>query len=1657
MSLPSRDRDLSSQRDLTPQSTPARSTSRNSRARTDVDMYSPTPNGEGQADMFSSVDAAAQEIKRELNVQGEMVRDNRDRVEAMRKQLKRFQQITADNDKEIKALRAERFKMMSEMAEVAPESTIKFASEEDTMRRNFSKSSFLVPHADFSHEEQKELESRVLEDESEMEESRTGSDSDSEVGSVCGNTGISEDFDYEIDSIPSIKQYRSQICEPKAREQDTENIALNISIDYTFGYGIRGVSNNLFWTASRHFVYFVSSFGVVQDPISLEQRHFIGHRQQINCICLHPDGCTVATGEKALEPKVYVWDSSSAFPNPKAAPIQGFHTKGIRSMCFGKDGRYLFIVGCDENNTISMYDWRAGQILCSEFGGKGSILMVRCNLFDGDFATVGPRHMRLWKLVVSTGMEYISGSTPMSTWQKKLKWENGVFGRHGRDKSHTLLCVDFVGPGITVTGSKAGEIFVWKGLVLVQSVQAHRGPVFSLAVTPMESFCLVNSGGKDGRVGSWIYDSSLRISETFVELPNNYQNTVRAMSRHSTTNEILVGTAAGIILKLSMNSDLAWKTVVDGHGRGTLNAISVHSSGQMFVSGGSDAVLYLWQIRHSEALWKCVLANSISSVAYSPDCSRIACGMEKGGGIIVSQTPSKRLSVTSYKWAENLKFPISIISYSPDGGLLAFSCKNKIEIISSNSTRVKLGSFGHHHSSVKSIDWSSDGEYIVSSAENYELLFWSRSSCSPVFASSLAELYYPDNRPSWKTWTSRLGWPVLGLIADNEDENKIASLSRDSTVNRCAVGYIDGNIRLVPYPCETSFGSWKGQKHIGPVSNVVFCTELDEERETVNARTSLLSAGLLDICLCMWKVYKASDELHDVDSNFKNVREQHEEVHRYIELSSLYLEQVASEVDPVLHQEPDEFESVRPFAQSIYPPTSYTYSDLIQHKLQRIRICGLTCLHGDSILLGKRDSTVLYAADGLCIVHNLSPDLDDRIPTQKCFSRHKGSVISMDRHVDQVTVVSCDNGKDSPILIWSMESLMLQSELTVPEGKPCLVSFSQDEEGQFLVVLSVSSRVLIWVWDWRQAEIIAMEIADENIHNKVLCVAQSSFQNVSGFSVLTSGVNHLKLWRCYGFSDSHKKMKMQASQLRTKNEDLPLFLSATFLSQDLFATGSEWGEIYLWKDVSLIKKFQCHAGPIFAIERDDLSATVLTAGREKSIKFWGYDFNLKFEISLEQFLDGSIIEDRRNKSNFCIYSAKWNSLHNRVTFVTSTHDLFHLSFQESTLKEIQYDLCYHHKGKITCIASHPRKLLFASAAEDYTIRIWSMERDPQDPQLLGIIDLPEKPTAICMLGSEQSRLIVGFVTGMITMIEMDQLHGRASLEDFKVSDTVKRSSERVSCLAVSPCETFLACGSADSSIYLFEIARRLEFVVALKGHMGFVSEIDWDVQSRYLQSTSSCEELKFWSLESRREVKRGNEVCDLNWAKFTCRFGWAVQSCIPPVDTSILKVVCRQNVEPYRYFCAGYEDGSIKLFPFPSRNSTFCKSFQAISSNIQHLAFSFDDSLLVVASGNNPILEFFHVAEDIPIPETNDDIESIIRRYDKFRKEFVDDERDTPDTGEDENISVVKPYFKALFPPDNISNLKSGQNNIKGIELDHVYGYRGQLEFTMCWTCQALE
>jgi microtubule-associated protein-like 6 len=69
-----------------------------------------------------------------------------------------------------------------------------------------------------------------------------------------------------------------------------------LDLEYVYGYRCHDSRSNLRYLNSGKIVYHTAGVGIVMDPESNTQQHFMGHNDDILCMALHPDGKTVATG-----------------------------------------------------------------------------------------------------------------------------------------------------------------------------------------------------------------------------------------------------------------------------------------------------------------------------------------------------------------------------------------------------------------------------------------------------------------------------------------------------------------------------------------------------------------------------------------------------------------------------------------------------------------------------------------------------------------------------------------------------------------------------------------------------------------------------------------------------------------------------------------------------------------------------------------------------------------------------------------------------------------------------------------------------------------------------------------------------------------------------------------------------------------------------------------------------------------------------------------------------------------------------------------------------------------------------------------------------------------------------------------------------------------
>lgn len=133
----------------------------------------------------------------------------------------------------------------------------------------------------------------------------------------------------------------------KPNKRDGEAPDAELALEYVYGYRCHDARNNLRYTADDKLVYHCAGVGVVMDKRLNTQKFFMDHRDDIHCLAIHPNGRICATGQIGPKPRLCVWDNQTMeclamFTTPL--------TKGIKTVAFSNDGKYLVASAMDDDH-----------------------------------------------------------------------------------------------------------------------------------------------------------------------------------------------------------------------------------------------------------------------------------------------------------------------------------------------------------------------------------------------------------------------------------------------------------------------------------------------------------------------------------------------------------------------------------------------------------------------------------------------------------------------------------------------------------------------------------------------------------------------------------------------------------------------------------------------------------------------------------------------------------------------------------------------------------------------------------------------------------------------------------------------------------------------------------------------------------------------------------------------------------------------------------------------------------------------------------------------------------------------------------------------------------------------------------------------------------
>lgn len=152
-------------------------------------------------------------------------------------------------------------------------------------------------------------------------------------------------------------------------------------------------------------------------------------------------------------------------------------------------------------------------------------------------------------------------------------------------------------------------------------------------------------------------------------------------------------------------------------------AVAFSPNGETLASGGADGEIFLWDVTSGEnqLIIKAVgSGNSVTSLAYHPDGKTLGagCWME-GGGMLWDVATGKNIAKFKpdrvySEIAQNTEDMTYSVAFSPNGQSFAQGCDNGLIVLWDVNSRAITSVLYGHANLVRSIDFSPDGNTLVS-------------------------------------------------------------------------------------------------------------------------------------------------------------------------------------------------------------------------------------------------------------------------------------------------------------------------------------------------------------------------------------------------------------------------------------------------------------------------------------------------------------------------------------------------------------------------------------------------------------------------------------------------------------------------------------------------------------------------------------------------------------------------------------------------------------------------------------------------------------------------------------------------------------------------------------------------------------------------------
>uniref|UniRef100_A0A8C2DN31 EMAP like 6 n=1 Tax=Cyprinus carpio TaxID=7962 RepID=A0A8C2DN31_CYPCA len=497
-------------------------------------------------------------------------------------------------------------------------------------------------------------------------------------------------------------------------------------------------------------------------------------------------------------------------------------------------------------------------------------------------------------------------------------------------------------------------------------------------------------------------------------------------------------------------------------------------------------------------------------------------------------------------------------------------------------------------------------------------------------------------------------------------------------------------------------------------------------------------------------------------------------------------------------------------------------------------------------------------------------------------------------------------------------------------------------------------------------------------------------------------------------------------------------------SEDLVFSGATTGDVYIWKDTTLMKSIKAHDGPVFAM--CSLDKGFVTGGKDGVVELWDDMFErcLKTYAIKRAVLSpsskGLLLED--NPSIRAITLG-----HGHILVGTKNGEILEIDKSGPMTLLVQG----HMEGEVWGLAAHPLLPICATVSDDKTLRIWELSANHR---MVAVRKL-KKGGRCCAFSPDGKALAVGLNDGSFLVVNADTLEDMVTFHHRKEIISDIRFSQDAG--------KYLAVASHDSFVDIYNVLSSKRVGIC-KGASSCITHVDWDVRGKLLQvNTGAKEQLFFEAPRGRRQTISSLEFEKMEWATWTSVLGPTCEGIWPTLSF----VNASSLTKDRKLLATGDDFGFVKLFSFPCKGQfAKFKKYVAHSANVTNVRWSNDDAMLLSVGGADTALMIWaregigpRESNAVDSEESDDDAEE-----DGGYDSDVAREKNMDYTTKIYAVSIrqmtgVKPHqqqkeipvderppvSRAAPLPDKLvkNNITKKKKIVEELSLDHVFGYRG--------------